>query len=63
MAVIILFPQHVRLLAERPPQDQPSGAVVLPFAPVRKARLRTAELRAERQHVVATASSQSTRPD
>jgi hypothetical protein len=52
MAVIIHFPVRARTLAQRPEQEQPSDAVVLPFAPTRKARARRRELArraAERQ--------------
>jgi hypothetical protein len=44
MAVVIQFPVHARALAERPEQEQPSGAVVLPFAPTRRAKARSRAL-------------------
>jgi hypothetical protein len=40
MAVIIQFPAHVRMFAERVEPENPAGAVVLPFGRVRKPRLR-----------------------
>jgi BarA-like signal transduction histidine kinase len=41
MAVIIHFPVHARVLAERREQEQPFNAVVLPFAPTRRAKARS----------------------
>ena len=42
MAVIIQFPTHLRVVAESAEQDTSAGAVVLPFAPIRKRRTRDA---------------------
>jgi hypothetical protein len=67
MAAIIHFPVQARALAERPERTQPSDAVVLPFAPTRraKARRRALEQRAaERQASWAAAvNDTSTRTD
>jgi hypothetical protein len=67
MAVIIQFPIRARMAAERPDHAQSPGAVVLPFARVRKAkkRHRAAENSgAERQTSCgATVSATSARTD
>jgi hypothetical protein len=40
MAVIIQFPARMRIVAERTEPANPNGAMVLPFARVRKPRYR-----------------------
>jgi hypothetical protein len=67
MAVIIQFPIRARMAAERPDHAQSPGAVVLPFARVRKAKIRNSAIEAyvaERQASrTATANVPSTRTD
>jgi hypothetical protein len=46
MAVLLQFPIRARMVAEPPDHAQSPGAVVLPFARVRKAKIRDSAIEA-----------------